>query len=90
LQNVIEHAVVLCRYRRIELDCLPAELLQSAYGRKAAGARKAGGPLLEAEAATILRTLRQYGGHRGKTAAALEIDKVTLWRKMKRYGITYP
>ena len=44
----------------------------------------------EAEAATILQTLRQHDGHRGKTAAALEIDKATLWRKMKKYGITYP
>jgi propionate catabolism operon transcriptional regulator len=37
-----------------------------------------------------VQTLRQQGGHRGKTAAALGIDKSTLWRKMKRYGITSP
>jgi len=90
LQNVIEHAVVLCRDSRIEIDCLPAELLQDASGRKGAESRSIGGPLPAAEAATILQTLQQYGGHRGRTAAALEIDKATLWRKMKKYGITYP
>jgi len=90
LRNVIEHAVVLCRDSRIEIDCLPAELLQETSGRKGTESRSAGGPLPEAEAATILRTLRQYDGHRGRTAEALEIDKATLWRKMKKYGITYP
>ena len=90
LQNVIEHAVVLCRGSRIEIDCLPAELLQETSGRKGAESGSVGGLLPAAEAATILETLRQYGGHRGKTAEALEIDKATLWRKMKKYGITYP
>ncbi len=90
LQNIIEHAVVLCRDRRIEVHCLPADLLQEASGHAGGASRSAGGPLLEAEAATILQTLRHHDGHRGKTAAVLEIDKATLWRKMKKYGITYP
>ncbi|NQU20392.1 MAG: sigma 54-interacting transcriptional regulator, partial [Candidatus Nealsonbacteria bacterium] len=90
LQNVIEHAVVLCRNSRIEIDCLPAELLQETTGRKGAESRSVGGPLLEAEAATILQTLREYDGHRSRTAAALGIDKTTLWRKMKKYRISYP
>ena len=90
LQNVIEHAVVLCRDCRIEIGCLPAELLEETSGRKGAESNSAGGPLPAAEAATILQTLRQHDGHRGKTAEALEIDKATLWRKMKKYGITYP
>ena len=89
LQNVIEYAVVLCRGDRIEIDCLPAELLQETPGTGDGEPKSAGSPLLEAEAATILQTLRQYGGHRGKTAAALGIDKTTLWRKMKKFSITY-
>ena len=47
-------------------------------------------PLLKAESAAILEALREHDGHRGKTAKSLGIDKSTLWRKMKRYGITYP
>jgi len=89
LQNVIEHAVVLCRGERIEVECLPEELVEDTSGHNDAGAKSAGGPLPEAEAATILQMLRAHAGHRGKTAAALGIDKTTLWRKMRKYGITY-
>ena len=89
LQNVIEHAVVLCRGDRIDADCLPAELMRQAPGQNGGKSHSAGGPLPKAEAAAIAQMLRQCGGHRGKTAAALGIDKTTLWRKMRKYGITY-
>ncbi len=35
----------------------------------------------------IAKTLRATGGHRGKTAEALEISPVSLWRKIKKYGL---
>ncbi len=89
LQNVIEHAVVLCRSEQIETDCLPLEVVRANSGGIGAEPKSVGNPLLEAEAGTILQTLREHAGHRGKTAAALGIDKTTLWRKMKKYGITY-
>jgi transcriptional regulator of acetoin/glycerol metabolism len=45
-------------------------------------------PLLHrTEAQIIIETLHKYKGHRGKTAHELGIDKSTLWRKMKKYGI---
>ncbi len=90
LQNVIEHAVVLCRGEQIEIECLPGELVQETTARNGGEPKSAGGPLPEAEAAAILQTLRQHAGHRAQTAAALGIDKTTLWRKMKKYGIAYP
>jgi len=90
LQNVIEHAVVLCRGDRIEVGCLPKDLLQEASTGGGGHSKATGTPLLEAEAMTILQTLRQHDGHRGKTAKALGIDTSTLWRKMKKYGLTYP
>ena len=89
LQNVMEHAVVLCRGERIELECLPGEVIEGTSGRGEGGAKLAGGPLPEAEAAAIVQTLREHSGHRGRTAAALGIDKTTLWRKMRKYGIIY-
>jgi DNA-binding NtrC family response regulator len=90
LQNIIEHAMVLCRNDRIEAGCLPAELADGELLGNDAEPKPTGNPLLEAETETIRRTLREYDGHRGKTASALGIDKSTLWRKMKRYAITYP
>jgi len=89
LQNAIEHAVVLCRGEQIEIECLPGELIEGTSAPDGGGPKLAGGPLPEAEAAAILQTLRAHAGHRGKTAAALGIDKTTLWRKMRKYGITY-
>jgi transcriptional regulator with PAS, ATPase and Fis domain len=90
LQNILEHAVVLCRTNRIEVGCLPAELLDDSSAGAASKQDLAGAPLMDAEAGAILETLRRNDGHRGRTAMALGIDKSTLWRKMKRYGITYP
>jgi len=87
LQNIIEHAFVLCHGPRIELKCLPADLIDSAARGAVPEEIRAERPLMEAEAAAIVRTLRQHQGHRGKTAATLGIDKSTLWRKMKQYGL---
>ena len=36
----------------------------------------------------IERALERFKGNRKKAAAALKISTVTLWRKMKRYGIS--
>lgn len=40
------------------------------------------------DAQNIVEALRKYGGSREKTAAELGISKATLWRRMKKYGIT--
>jgi transcriptional regulator with PAS, ATPase and Fis domain len=88
LENIIEHAFVLCRGRLITREHLPMDL-QGA--RNGAGGAPAGGPqasLKEAEAAVIRSLLAEHGGSRAKTARALGIDPSTLWRKMKRLGIS--
>ena len=90
LQNIIERAVVLCRSERIDVSCLPPELLSDNPTGVSLDTDSADSPLKDAQAATILKVLEQYEGHRGKTAHALGIDKSTLWRKMKRLGIVYP
>ncbi|RLB60797.1 MAG: sigma-54-dependent Fis family transcriptional regulator, partial [Deltaproteobacteria bacterium] len=41
-----------------------------------------------AEAETIRGTLARGGGALGKTARELGISRTTLWRKMKRFGIS--
>jgi transcriptional regulator of acetoin/glycerol metabolism len=41
----------------------------------------------QTEAQRIENQLQRFGGHRAKTARALGMDRTTLWRKMKRYGI---
>ena len=39
------------------------------------------------EKATILSTLKNYDGHKIKTASTLGISRATLFNKMKKYGI---
>jgi transcriptional regulator with PAS, ATPase and Fis domain len=36
----------------------------------------------------IERALERYQGNRKKAAEALKISTVTLWRKMKQYGLS--
>jgi len=86
LQNIIEHAFVLCKESIIELEHLPKEVLE----KKEQLLKESPAPykgLQEAEAQLIKETLKRYNGHRGRTAQALGIAKSTLWRKMRRYNI---
>ncbi len=85
LENIIEHAFVLCRGKQIELEHLPEEI--TGQLELAGGQEVAGDPLRESESRAIRETLRRNNGHRGRTAQALGIHPSTLWRKMKRLGI---
>ncbi len=86
VENIIEHAFVLCRNGLIERHHLPGEFVDTAGPDDRPGARP-GGPLQESEAQAIRHALRSNGGHRSTTAAHLGISRTTLWRKMVRYGI---
>ena len=86
LQNIIEHAFVLCKGSVIEQEHLPKEILEKKEETLKGGPTIYKG-LQEAEAHLIRETLKRYNGHRGKTANALGIAKSTLWRKMRRYKI---
>ena len=41
----------------------------------------------DSEKATIVNALKNFQGHKVKTAAALGISRATLFNKMKKYGI---
>ena len=86
LENIIEYAVVLCRNSIITISQIPQELKNLSPEIKPAPAVKTP-PLKEAEAQAVLAALRKHAGHRGKAAQELDIDKSTLWRKMKKLGI---
>jgi len=88
LENIIEYAFVLCHGFKIEVEHLPLELIKNTPA--SAGKRTVENPLHQAEVAAIVNTLREHAGNRRKAASALGIDKTTLWRKMKKFGITYP
>jgi transcriptional regulator of acetoin/glycerol metabolism len=88
LENVIEHAFVLCGGNRIDLDCLPRELTMKQEKTDLFVSLKEEHPFEKAEAEIVIRTLEKNGGSRVKAAEELGISRATLWRKIKRYGLT--
>ena len=87
LENIIEHAFILCRGTRIELDCLSKEISSGRREINLPASYKEETPLQKAEAEIIEKALMKYLGNRVKAAKELGIDRTTLWRKMKRYGL---
>ncbi len=89
LENIIEYAFVLCHGRIIEMVHLPEEI--QAFARKLGScAETPGGSKLQwAEADMIRSVLDRVQGRVGRAARELGISRTTLWRKMKRYGISH-
>jgi PAS domain S-box-containing protein len=87
LENIIEHAFVLCRGDLIDLDCLPKEITGPPGETGTSPPFDEETPFAKAEAEVIDRTLKKFDGNRIKAAQELGIDRTTLWRKMKKYGL---
>jgi len=80
LENIIEHAVVLCRDSLITLRHLPPGLERAAEPSPMPD-------LKQAEARVIADALARHSGSRALAARELGCHPSTLWRKMKRLGI---
>jgi PAS domain S-box-containing protein len=87
LENIIEHAFVLCKGDRIDLGCLPKEFAEDQGEITAFTPSKEETPFQKAESEIIERTLKKYDRNRIKTAQELGLDRTTLWRKMKKYAL---
>jgi DNA-binding NtrC family response regulator len=98
LRNIIEHAYVMCQCDTIQEQCLPQHVRQQTSGSIATAPVNGDGgmarPLqlpslaFDEERMLIEQTLKACNGHRSETANRLGINPSTLWRKMKRYGIS--
>src|SRR5574338_1645253 len=84
LEHAIERAAILAHGTTITLRELPPEVTQKKKGVPP------GDPLNihEQERVMIERALEKFGGNRRRAAEALKISTVTLWRKMKQYGLS--
>lgn len=86
LENIIERAVALTNQESIEVRDLPFDLQQfeiHTFRRKEAQLLT----LEEREKEYIKWVLQQMDGNKSRTAEILGIDRVSLWRKLKRYGL---
>lgn len=87
LENIIEHAFVLCRGNLIELEHLPPSV-RGEEGFRNRSLRR-GLTLREMERVLIQDALRRHRGHRTAAARELGIHPSTLFRKMKSLGINW-
>ena len=88
LENVIEHAFVLCRGGLIERHHLPPALRNETDSKLPRGERAL--TLKALEAIHIADAIRRHGGNRTAAARELGIDPSTLFRKIKTLGIELP
>jgi len=85
LENVLEHAFVLCHETCVEKIHIPEWLRNN--NKLSGQIEKANSSIKNAEIHVIQETLNKFDGNRKKTAEALSIDVSTLWRKMKKYNL---
>lgn len=91
LENIIEHAFVLCSEGQIPLHALPETLKISAHlPTTQTRQTRMDLAMKSAEARMILDALQRHGYNRLTTAAELGIHKSTLFRKVRALGIHLP
>ncbi len=95
LVNVVERAVVLCKGSVIGLQDLPENLrrdepvaLLGAVTNVSAGSSLKTA-LASPEKQLIIDALESHGWNRQLTAEALGINRTTLYKKMKKFGISF-
>lgn len=89
LENILEHARIICQEKTIQPRHLP-EYLQIRRTTRKPPAKRSFRPLHASDAEereNIISVLQQHNGHRTRTAKALGMERTTLWRKIKKYGI---
>ena len=87
LENVVQRMIILAESDHIDVDGLPSRLMEQKEARDRALDYLPPQSLDDLEAYFIRKTLRETGGDRALAADILGIDKSTLWRKVKRYGL---
>jgi len=103
LENVLERGAVCARGTVLGMEDIAEEVREHCRPRpKESPAVAAGEPAVPREESLrrsngdapigekelLLRTLEEHRWNRGSAAAALGVDRSTLWRKMKRLGIS--
>jgi two-component system response regulator HydG len=97
LRNCIENMVVLARGPLLDVDNIPADILAAVAtegllalppGRTPTPPSLTGKTVREVERELITQTLEHTKGDRGEAARMLGISERTLYRKLKRYGLT--
>jgi PAS domain S-box-containing protein len=88
LQNILEHAMILCKGIEIQRAHLPGSLLRSQKAPTPVDPSLKGAEVLQQkEKEAIIEVLRRHNGRLGDASKDLGVHRSTLWRKMKGLGI---
>ena len=87
LENAMERAVALARGNRVDFEDLPEEIRQAFPIPVVFDGGKVQ-PLKEVEKDYILAVLELNSGNQTRSAKQLGIGSATLYRKLKKYGLT--
>ena len=89
LENIIEHAFVLCTNGKLKVEHLPGNLMHSGFIAENEQ-NSLNITVKSAEAAAIIKALEHNSYNRNAAARELGMHKSTLFRKIKKLGILLP
>ena len=83
MRNMVKRATLLCTGRLITRECLPREVWEEAKPEERGGyvSRR------EMERGLIVEALEKCRGNKSEAARMLQIDRKTLYNKLKAYGL---
>jgi len=85
LRNTIEYAFVLCKEGVIDTSHLPPKII----GKGASNfGGHAGSHEPHREREELLDALKQTNGNQSEAAKRLGVSRVTVWKRIKKYGIS--
>jgi PAS domain S-box-containing protein len=85
LRNAIEYAFVLCFGDWIGKEHLPPKIAMGS--RRTAANHAVSSISREEERNNLIQTLRRVGGNQSEAARLLGVSRVTIWKRIKKYGI---
>ncbi len=94
LKSAFEYAFVSCQGPRIEPHHFPPDIAGESADQPPAFQSDNKPPLIRADRDQVqkqqlLEALRRAGGNRSEAARILGVSRVTVWNRMKKYGIRY-
>src|SRR5690606_37339567 len=87
LRNVIKRSVLLAKDDMIDISILPEEIIYNSNMRGESNINSLKGVANEAERERILKVLTQTGNNKSKASNILNIDRKTLYNKLKNYDL---
>ncbi len=84
LRNAIEYAFVLCQSGGIGIQHLPHKIAHGTIDPQVACELDPG---CVKDRESLIDVLRQAGGNQSKAARMLGVSRVTVWKRMKKFGV---